>query len=60
MRELDLCQDYEDDELRDGELAAAVPAAVEALRKDKLIGEKVAPLLPPKKTAKVQGVTCRA
>ena len=46
---LDLCQDYEDDELRDGELAAAVPAAVEALRKDKLIGEKVAPLLPPKK-----------
>ena len=40
----DLCEDYEDDELRDPELEAATPPAVATLRRDRLIAERVAPL----------------
>ena len=46
----DLCEDLEDGVLRsDPELEAAAPAAIEALRKDELIAERVAPLRPARR-----------
>jgi hypothetical protein len=45
----DLCEDYEDGELRDPELTAAVPGAIESLRKDDFMDDRVAPLRPPRR-----------
>ena len=45
----ELCEDYEDGELRDAELEAAVPAAIDLLRSDPLIADKVAPLRPARR-----------
>ena len=45
----DLCEDYEDDALRDPPLEEHTPTAIRVLRRDALIGEKVAPLRPPRR-----------
>ena len=45
----DLAGDVECSKLRDTELEAAAPVAIAALRRDKLIGEKVQPLRPPRR-----------
>ena len=46
----DLCEDVEGEVLQsDPELAAAAPAAIDALRKDELIAERVAPLRPSRR-----------
>ena len=45
----DLCEEYEDGELREPELTAAVPGAVEALRADPFVADRVAPLRPARR-----------
>jgi hypothetical protein len=45
----DLAEDVEKGELRDAELEEHAHGAIAALRRDPLIGEKVAPLRPPRR-----------
>ena len=48
----DLCEDLEDDALRDAELEAAAPIAIDALRRDDFIGDRVAAPRPSRRRRK--------
>ena len=45
----DLCQELEDGVVKDAELEAAAPAAIEALRRDGFVAARVAPLRQPQR-----------